>query len=120
MAENQQKGAVIIGEGVVIKGVISTVGDAVILGEVEGEVNAREITVGETGRLKGRIVADIANVHGVIHENLKVNSPLVLGKSGRIFGTVEYAEIEIERGGEIVGTLTQSTPHNGSGNHGAS
>jgi cytoskeletal protein CcmA (bactofilin family) len=114
MADNQQKGAVIIGEGVVIKGEITTVGNALILGEVEGEVHAREITVGETGRLKGRVFADVAHVHGIIHENLKVNSSLLLGKTGRIFGSVEYAEIEIERGGEIVGTLSQAPSANGS------
>ena len=108
MAENYQKGAVIIGEGVVIKGLVSTSGDAVILGEVEGEVIARELTVGDTGKLKGKIVADIANVHGVIHENLKVNTSLNLGKTGRIYGAVEYCEIEVEKGGEIVGSLTQS------------
>jgi cytoskeletal protein CcmA (bactofilin family) len=44
--------------------------DAVILGEVEGEVNARELTVGDTGKLKGKIVADIANIHGIVHENV--------------------------------------------------
>lgn len=108
MTDNYQKGAVIIGEGVVIKGVVSTSGDAVILGEVEGEVNARELTVGDTGKLKGKIVADIANIHGVVHENVKVNNSLNLGKTGRIYGSVEYCEIEIEKGGEIVGTLTQS------------
>lgn len=108
MTDNYQKGAVIIGEGVVIKGVVSTAGDAVILGEVEGEVNARELTVGDTGKLKGKIVADIANIHGIVHENVKVNHSLNLGKTGRIYGAVEYCEIEIEKGGEIVGTLTQS------------
>ncbi len=108
MTDNYQKGAVIIGEGVVIKGVVSTAGDAVILGEVEGEVNARELTVGDTGKLKGKIVADIANIHGIVHENVKVNHSLNLGKTGRIYGSVEYCEIEIEKGGEIVGTLTQS------------
>jgi cytoskeletal protein CcmA (bactofilin family) len=108
MTDNYQKGAVIIGEGVVIKGVVSTSGDAVILGEVEGEVNARELTVGDTGKLKGKIVADIANIHGIVHENVKVNNSLNLGKTGRIYGSVEYCEIEIEKGGEIVGTLTQS------------
>jgi len=108
MADNYQKGAVIIGEGVVIKGVVSTSGDVVILGEVEGEVNARELTVGESGKLKGKILADTANIHGVVHETVKVNSSLNLGKTGRIYGAVEYCEIEIERGGEIVGTLTQS------------
>jgi cytoskeletal protein CcmA (bactofilin family) len=108
MADNYQKGAVIIGEGVVIKGVVSTSGDVVILGEVEGEVNARELTVGESGKLKGKILADTANIHGVVHETVKVNSSLNLGKTGRIYGAVEYCEIEIERGGEIVGTLTQA------------
>jgi len=108
MADNNQNGCLTVGEGVKLTGTFVVPDIASISGTIEGELTAREILVGSTGVLKGKVTAEVVDVRGEIHDHLSAKKSLFIRSTGKVIGTVQYAEIEIEKGGEIEGTLIKS------------
>jgi cytoskeletal protein CcmA (bactofilin family) len=96
-----------IGEGVVFKGSIAAPGKLIILGTVEGQVEAGELLVGANGVVKGNVRVDQAYIQGTILENIEARICLRLRQTGRIEGTAVYGEIEIEKGGMLVGRVSE-------------
>ncbi len=105
MAENNQNGCLTVGEGVKLTGNFVVPDIASISGTIEGELTAREILVGSTGVVKGKVTADVVDVRGEIHENLTSRKSLFIRSTGKVIGSVQYAEIEIEKGWDLQGSL---------------
>ncbi len=112
MADNNQNGCLTVGEGVKLTGNVVVPDIASISGTIEGEITAREILVGSTGVLKGKVTADVVDVRGEIHDNLTANKSLFIRSTGKVVGTVQYTEIEIEKGGDLQGNLLKSANGN--------
>lgn len=108
MSENAQNGCLVVGEGVNLSGNFVVPNSASISGTIEGDLTAREIIVGTTGVLKGKATADLVDVHGEIHEKVTSNKALFVRATGKVNGAVQYAEIEIEKGGDLQGSLSKS------------
>lgn len=104
-------GNIVIGNDVAIKGVLVVPNRAVINGSIEGEITARELVVGQTGKIIGHARTERADIHGEIHDTLVVSQSLVLRATGKIVGVLHYAELEIERGGLVEGQMTQAGEH---------
>ena len=96
--------SVVIGDGVVVKGAFTVPSKAVINGVIEGDLTAEEVLIGPTGRITGRVSAKIIDVRGQLHNTIV---SLIVRSTGKIVGKIHYSEIEIEKGGEIEGTLSQ-------------
>ncbi len=106
MDEKEKSGCLVVGNGVTIKGDILLPDTAFVHGKVEGTITAREVHVGATGVVKGKLVAAIADIHGEVSEHLITKEKLVLRSTGRIMGLVEYQTIEVEHGGVIQGSIS--------------
>jgi cytoskeletal protein CcmA (bactofilin family) len=96
-----------VGEGVVFKGSIAAAGKLVVVGTVEGQVEASELLVGANGIVKGDVRVDQADIQGTILENIEAKVYLRLSQTGRIEGTAIYGEIEIEKGGIFLGRMSE-------------
>jgi cytoskeletal protein CcmA (bactofilin family) len=96
-----------VGEGVVFKGSIAAAGKLVVLGTVEGQVEASELLVAADGIVKGDVRVDQAHVLGTVLENIEATIYLRLSQTGRIEGTALYGEIEVEKGGILVGRMSE-------------
>src|SRR5436189_4010666 len=96
-----------VGEGVIFKGSLVAAGKLVILGTVEGQVEASELLVGTNGTVKGNVCVDHAYIQGTILENIEAKGCLRLRRTGRIDGSAVYGEIEIEKGGLVVGRMAE-------------
>jgi cytoskeletal protein CcmA (bactofilin family) len=107
MSEENQPGCLIVGEGVSLNGTFTVPDSVRISGALEGELTAREILVSSTGILKGKITADVIDVRGEIHQELTANKSLMIRSSGKVVGQLNYVELEIEKGGDIEGTLNK-------------
>jgi cytoskeletal protein CcmA (bactofilin family) len=94
------------GEGVIFKGSITAPEKVVVHGSVEGEVVARELLVGPTGTITGKVSVDQADIQGKVFERIEAKVCLSLRKTGRIEGTAVYGEIEIEKGGVLSGEVS--------------
>lgn len=107
MNNENQAGCLAIGDGVTLSGTFTAPGVVFVSGKVDGELTAKEIFVGATGILKGKITADVVDVQGEIHQDLIANKNLLIRSSGKVIGNVSYSELEIEKGGDIEGTLNK-------------
>jgi cytoskeletal protein CcmA (bactofilin family) len=78
---------------------------ASVSGSIEGEITARELIVASSGVIKGKVTADIIDLRGEIHDTLTAKKSLFIRSTGKALGSVQYAEIEIEKGGDLQGSL---------------
>jgi len=111
MSENsEQNGSIVIGSDVSIKGTINVPNRAVVNGSVDGEITARELVVGQSGRILGHAKTERADVYGEVNQTFEVSQSLTLRSTGKVVGVLNYAEIEIEKGGLVEGKMTQQRP----------
>lgn len=101
--------SVVIGDGVVVKGTFTVPSKAVVNGVIEGDLTAEEVLIGPTGRITGRVSAKVIDVRGQLHNTIISEKSLIVRSTGKIAGKVHYSEIEIEKGGEIEGSLNQDS-----------
>ncbi len=104
VGENDKK--LIVGRDIVLNGKISALDRLVVEGTLEAKLKeCREIEVGETGNFKGQAEFERADIAGIFEGDLAVSDHLMVRATGRIDGKVSYGELEIERGGQIIGDL---------------
>lgn len=99
------EGAIFIGAGVEFKGDMTVPGTASIDGKFEGTLKAKSLIVGQSGNVSGQISAETAEVRGTVGDNLTVQNKLTVRSSGSISGSVSYAKIMVEEGGELAGKI---------------
>ncbi|NAZ36014.1 polymer-forming cytoskeletal protein [Rubellimicrobium sp. CFH 75288] len=87
-----------------IKGNIKTTGDVQIEGQVDGDIRAHLLTVGEGATVRGELVADDVVIHGRIVgrvRGLKVR----LTSTARVEGDIIHKTIAIESGAHFEGSV---------------
>jgi cytoskeletal protein CcmA (bactofilin family) len=104
--ESGEASCAYFGEGVVFKGSITAPEKVVVHGSVEGEIVARDLLVGPTGIIKGKVSVDQADVQGKVFDRIEAKVCLSLRKTGHIEGSAVYGEIEIEKGGVLSGEVS--------------
>jgi cytoskeletal protein CcmA (bactofilin family) len=87
-----------------IKGNVSTSGDIQIEGNIEGDVRAHLLTVGESAIIKGEIAADDVIVNGRVVGRLR-GLKVRLTESARVEGDIIHKTIAIESGAHFEGTV---------------
>jgi len=107
MNSNSKQNSVFIGEGVSFKGSISAPDEAFIEGQFDGDLTVGNLLIGQTGRVTGTIKADRVDVKGELNKDISTRQLLIVRSTGKVNGTLEYGEIEIERGGQVRGNMTQ-------------
>ena len=108
MSESIQNGCLIVGEGVSITGKISLPGKLTNDGQMEGEITAREVDVGVTGKIMGKLVTAVADVRGELVDSISVSEMLILRSTAKVRGNVLYNALQIEQGAIIEGTLSRT------------
>jgi len=107
-----KEGNVLIGKGVTITGNITLAGSIYVYGDVNGEVVAQEIHVGEGGKVTGDIKVDVADIRGDVSNSLEVKKSIVVRSTGKIVGKLIYQSLEIETGGVIDGQIEKAKSKN--------
>jgi cytoskeletal protein CcmA (bactofilin family) len=98
--------ALIVREGVSIKGGVAVPHALVVSGRIDGDVSARKLVVGKTGMIKGKVVVEEnAEIFGRVFESLEVKGLLVLRSTSHIDGTVHYGILQIEQGAKLTGEI---------------
>ncbi|MXO65686.1 bactofilin family protein [Altericroceibacterium endophyticum] len=92
----------IIGPDVTLKGNIEAGADLHIDGSVEGDVTCAALIQGASGNIEGSITADSARLAGEVSGSVKA-AQLVILKSARLHGDVEYETLTIEQGASVEG-----------------
>lgn len=98
----------IVGRDIRLAGEITACDKLVVEGQVEADLaDAQVLEIAESGLFKGRAEVDIAEVSGTFDGELTVRERLVLRATGQVKGTLRYAELEIERGGRVNGSIEE-------------
>jgi len=96
----------IVGRGIRLSGEIQACERLVVEGEVHADLTgALVLEIAENGLFKGRATVDYAEISGSFDGELTVRDRLMLRSTGQVDGDLRYAEMEIERGGRVRGTI---------------
>lgn len=101
----QQKPAAmpsIISEGLQVTGNLACDGDVQIDGRVEGDIEARSLTIGENGVVEGSITADEVHVSGTLNGEINART-VVIARSAHVRGDVAHDVLSIESGAQFEG-----------------
>ena len=93
------------GNGVKCKGEITGADEVIIEGDVNVKMDTNKLTIGSTGKLRGKINANTVEVKGIIKGTLKVSDTLTIYDLGHVSGKIEYNSLEIKLGGYISGEI---------------
>lgn len=104
-ADRDTDGTIFIGAGVEFKGDMTVPGCASVDGKFEGTLTAKSLVVGQSGNVSGQISVETAEVRGTVGDHLTVQSKLTVRSTGSISGSVSYARIMVEEGGELSGSI---------------
>lgn len=98
----------IVGQGIRLSGEITACDRLVVEGFVEATLNeTRALEIAKSGRFIGGCEVEEAEISGVYEGELTVRSRLLVRSTGKLKGNVKYGEIEIERGAQVAGSISQ-------------
>ena len=86
-----------IGSDLTIIGNLVSKGEVHIDGEVQGDLHAANIVVGESARITGGIVADEVLVRGTVMGSIR-GKRVVLQSSSKVEGDIFHSQLAIEQG----------------------
>ena len=101
----KENSSLIIGEGATIKGEIVEENEIKVHGNIEGDITCKDLIVGKTGSIKGKIKADNLYVEGSVEGEIHVKELLKLMSSSYVSGKITYGSIQINEGGKLVGEI---------------
>ncbi|MFZ4693172.1 MAG: bactofilin family protein [Burkholderiaceae bacterium] len=105
MSDNETKGDLFLGKGVLAHCVAFVPGRAVVNGKFDGAIDAKELDVQVDGVVSGTTQASAISVSGQLNNSVHATNTLVIGSTGRVRGDISYGNLEIARGGEILGEM---------------
>ncbi len=91
-----------IGADLTIVGNLVSKGEVQIDGQIQGDLHAAQVTVGESARITGGIIADEVIVRGAISGSIR-GRRVVLQSSSRVEGDVFHQQLGIEQGAYFEG-----------------
>ena len=103
--EIKPNSALIIGEGANIIGTIKESNEINIQGVVDGDIECKDLIIGKSGTVKGKIKTDSLSIEGNIEGEINVKGLLKLMSSGVVSGKISYGSIQILEGGTLMGEL---------------
>jgi cytoskeletal protein CcmA (bactofilin family) len=93
-----------IGDGMEVKGSISTGSSVIVAGFVEGDVNsAARVDVFPDAVVQGSVTGQTVNVAGTIEGDVNASGRLHISSTGKVQGDVEVKSLHVEEGGAFLG-----------------
>ena len=96
-----------IGAAITIKGEVKGKGDVFVSGTVEGTVDLsdNEVTIEESGHVKGSVVANNVLVKGKVVGDIEAVDQLTIGSTGTVQGTIVAHRVQVEDGAKFKGRI---------------
>ncbi len=100
-ADATVEGNLLFGRGCHVAGLVR--GDVLAAGNGKGKKS--ELTVAQGGKVEGNAQAGSLLIQGTVLGDLSSDGTVSLAASARAEGSIEYGEIEIEKGAVVTGSL---------------
>jgi cytoskeletal protein CcmA (bactofilin family) len=95
----------VLGADISIKGDISATADLHVDGRVDGDISCATLVQGEGSEVVGTIRAECARLSGLVRGSVSARELVVL-KTARLHGDVQYDTLTIEQGATVDGHLS--------------
>lgn len=92
-----------------VKGDIISDGDVVIDGQLEGNINARNLKITKNGKVTGLVNVQTASIAGSLEPEINCQERLTIKETGKIKGKVIAKELVVLAGGKLLGTIDEPT-----------
>jgi cytoskeletal protein CcmA (bactofilin family) len=92
----------ILSAGMEVAGDIASDGEVQIDGILSGDIRCAKLTIGETGRVNGSVIADECLVHGEVIGQIRSDA-VTLSRSSHVEGDVHHDTLAIESGARLDG-----------------
>ncbi len=96
----------VLGADMAIVGDITAKADLHIDGRVDGDISCASLVQGEASEIRGAVKVDSARLAGTVRGTISAGE-LVILKTARIDGDVEYDSLTIEPGAKVGGRISQ-------------
>ena len=96
-----------VGEGVIANCIALVPGRAVVNGQFEGAIDAKQIEVQAKGVVSGTTQAATIAVAGKINDTIQATNTLSIGSTGMVSGDISYGKLDVDKGGELQGKMRQ-------------
>jgi cytoskeletal protein CcmA (bactofilin family) len=106
-APGSNTGRSVLGADLRITGEVTTTGSVEVLGEIEGNITAHGLIIGQEGRVKGSITADTVEVKGHLDGKVSCQN-FTLRSTAQVKADVSTAGIVIESGAAMEGRFLKS------------
>jgi cytoskeletal protein CcmA (bactofilin family) len=90
-----------------ISGDVTSAGSIEVLGEIDGTITARGLTVGAEGRVTGIVTADLVEVKGRLDGKVTSDS-FTMRSTAVVTADITYQTLSIDSGAQIEGRFTRN------------
>ncbi len=105
-----EPGVMVIGPDMGLKAQVRTCRRLEVYGAFEGELAGGALIVHRGGRVFGSVVADSADVHGVLEGVVRVKQLINIRASGSVVGQVLYGQLAMEPGANLSAEVRNVPP----------
>lgn len=103
---NEQTRKLTVGRDISLNGEIATCDHLIVEGTVQATIKGGKVLdIAECGSYRGTVEIDQADIAGMFDGELTVKGKLVIRSSARVTGTLRYAQLQVDTGARINGTL---------------
>ena len=92
----------VITEGLHVTGNLASGGELLVDGSVTGDIHVRGLTIGASGKVEGKVVAEEITVSGTVDGQISAKT-VTIGRTARVTGDVLHDVLSIESGAEFQG-----------------
>ncbi|RED54004.1 bactofilin family protein [Aestuariispira insulae] len=96
----------VIAKGMQLAGEFSGDGDVLLQGQYNGSIRCRTLTIGETGRMEGKIRAQRVVVKGSVQGEIRAKQ-VVLHNTAHVTGDVYHEILEVAAGAKVEGRYSR-------------
>jgi cytoskeletal protein CcmA (bactofilin family) len=99
--------ASVIGADLTINGNLQSAGEVQIEGNLEGNLQAARIVVGQAAKINGNLIAEDVIVHGMVNGSIRGNR-VTLQSTSKVDGDIVHQSLAIEQGAHFEGKSRRS------------
>jgi len=97
----------VLASDLVVTGVVASEGTIELHGNVDGELAAATLVIGNEGRMKGKVQAGQVDLRGEMEGSIACGA-LTLRAAARLHADVQSSRLVIESGAEVEGRFTRA------------
>ena len=112
--DNPNAASAFLGPGSKITGTIKLDSTGRIEGEVEGEIHARDLVIGESAVVKATVHGATVVVHGTVTGDIRATSRLEIRRPAKVKGNISSSVLVIEEGASFEGKCAMGADIKGS------